>query len=434
MSKHWLDEGWRLLLGIVVTVLAGFVTGHGTWYLLAFLLLYSAWMIFRFHELEQWLKDGGKKRKAPDTIGIASEIMQLIHRDRRFNIKQKDRLRSSLNQFNDMAAQLPDATVVLGENMQIRWCNAACNELLGISRRRDSGQRIDNLIRTPEFQAFLLQNDSEAELEIASPINPLITLTMRRVPTVDGLSILTGSDVTQRVQLREMRKAFVADVSHELKTPLTVIHGYHELLLDDASLPERLRLAVEGASGQSLRMSSIVNDLLTLSRLESNVLSINEGDVVNVHDMVSGLVNDMKQTREGNDAQAHKIVQETDPALCIRGKENEIYSACRNLIENAIKYTEPGTEIRILWERTGHGATLSVIDRGEGIEPEHVPRISERFYRVDKDRSREKGGTGLGLAIVKHIAQRHGGHLEVKSVPGAGSEFQVEFPRARVVA
>lgn len=430
MSKHWLDEGWRLFLGILVTAIAGVITGHGNWYVLLFLLLYSAWMISRFHELERWLRDGGMKRKAPDTIGIASEIMQLIHRDKRFNVKQKDRLRSTLNQFNDLAAELPDATLVLGDHLDIRWCNSACKDLLGIHRRRDNGQRIDNLIREPAFHEFMQANDPQQELEIVSPLNPQITLSMRRVPTVDGLSILTGRDITQRVQLREMRKAFVADVSHELKTPLTVIHGYHELLQDDDRLPEDALKALRGAAGQSMRMSNIVNDLLTLSRLESSALGNAEGDEINVHELVTTLINDMRQTRSDE----HEFVQETDTSLQIRGKENEIYSACQNLIENALKYTDVGTQIRVEWQRRNGGAVLSVIDNGSGIDPEHIPRISERFYRVDKHRSREKGGTGLGLAIVKHIAQRHGGQLLVQSKPGQGSQFHLEFPANRVVA
>lgn len=438
MTKRWVDECWRLVLGIVVTIIAGFITGHGMAYLVGFLLLYAGWMIFRFQELEEWLRDGGKKKQAPDAIGIASEIMQLIYRDKKFITKQKDRLRTSLNQFNDMAAELPDATIVLGDNLQIRWCNAAADELLGINRRRDGGQRIDNLIRLPEFHDFLQQVDPKAEIEIQSPRDPQIMLTMRKVPTDGGLSILTGRDITQRVRLREMRKAFVADVSHELRTPLTVVHGYHEMLLDDESLPKHMRAPLESANNQSSRMATIVDDLLTLSRLESSVLAEEEGNPVAVDDLVLSVITDIQQsTQKANgevDKAGHVFTRQTDSALLIRGKESEIYSACQNLIGNAVKYTNPGTEIQVNWGRTPTGASLSVIDNGPGFEAEHIPRISERFYRVDKDRSRDKGGTGLGLAIVKYIAQRHGGHLDVRSEPGVGSEFEIKFPTSRIVS
>lgn len=429
VSKHWLDECWRLALGIVTAIIAGFATSLGLWLLALFLGIYSAWMIYRFHELEVWLRHGGKKRQAPDTFGIASEIMQLIHRDRKSSGKQKDRLRASLVQFNDMAAELPDATVILDDQMQIRWSNTAADTLMGLNRRRDGGQRIDNLIRYPEFHEFLNKRDSTAEIEIASPVNHDITLSLRCVPGGDNLNILTGRDITQRVKIREMRKAFVADVSHELRTPLTVIQGYLEMLLEDNQLPEEVLNALSQVKGQSDRMASIVSDLLTLSRLESSVLSEHEGQPV----MVAGIISTILRDLSGSGESQHTFETEIDNDLKVFGDEKEIFSACENLILNAVRYATPKTQVDITWQRNNDLALFRVTDQGPGIESHHVPRLSERFYRVDKSRSRESGGTGLGLAIVKYIAQRHGGQLTIKSTMGIGSTFEISLPSERIV-
>lgn len=429
VSKQWLDECWRLGLGVATAIVAGIATRQGLWFLAAFLGIYSAWMIFRFHELEAWLRHGGKKKQAPDTVGIASEIMQLIHRDKKANSRQKDRLRASLLQFNEMAAELPDATVILDDHMQIRWSNAAASKLLGLSRRRDSGQRIDNLIRYPEFHSFLQKQDSSAEIEIPSPVNYDITLSLRCVPGGDNLHILTGRDITQRVKIREMRKAFVADVSHELRTPLTVVQGYLEMLLEDGGLPEPVMNALAQVKGQSDRMASIVSDLLTLSRLESSVLSEHEGQPV----MVPAIINTILRDLEGSGDSQHNFETDIDSDLQVFGDEKEIFSACQNLIENAARYATPATQVDISWQRYGDQALFRVEDQGPGIETHHVPRLSERFYRVDKSRSRESGGTGLGLAIVKYIAQRHGGQLNIKSAPGMGSTFEITLPSERIV-
>ncbi|MBX2824662.1 MAG: phosphate regulon sensor histidine kinase PhoR [Gammaproteobacteria bacterium] len=427
-NKHWFDECWRFGLGILTALLASFILNAGLWPLVGFLIIYASWMIYRFHELELWLRDGGKLRKAPDAVGIASEIMQLIHRDRKSSGRQKDRLRASLVQFNEMAAELPDATVILDDQMQIRWCNTAASSLLGVSRRNDGGQRIDNLIRYPEFHQFLSDDDAAVELEIPSPVNQEITLSLRIVPGGENLNILTGRDITQRVKIREMRKAFVADVSHELRTPLTVIQGYVEMLLDDESIADSTREPLRQIKGQSDRMTHIVNDLLTLSRLESSVLSGTDGRPILVPGVIETILRDVRSSGECN----HNFIADIDPDLHLVGNEKEVFSACQNLIHNAARYATPGTDVEVYWQRRDAHAVFSVRDHGPGIEAQHVPRLSERFYRVDKGRSRETGGTGLGLAIVKYIAQRHGGSLSIDSVLDQGSTFEISFPQERI--
>lgn len=428
MSRTWADEGWRLVLGIIVALFAGLITGYGLIFLVGFLCIYAVWMIYRFTELEDWLRDGGSKKQAPDTIGIASEIMQLIYRDKRYSEKQRERLRTSLSRFNDMAAELPDATVVLNQLQQIIWSNVAASTLLGISRSKDGGQRIDNLIRNPAFHRFLHDTDTSNELEINSPTNPQKMIALRIVQS-SGSSILTARDITQRVLVREMRKAFVADVSHELRTPLTVIQGYMELLNDDPSISEEVQAALKNVTDQSARMSNIVDDLLTLSRLESSNLDPSEGEEINLSTLVSSVLNEINHAQP----KGYLLHTDIDDSIALFGKQNELYSACQNLVQNALKYTPPGTAISVKWQPNNDGAALTVADTGPGISSLHLPRLSERFYRVDKGRSRESGGTGLGLAIVKYIAQRHGGQLNIRSQLGTGSEFELFFPAERLI-
>lgn len=429
MTKSWISEAWRLALGLFVAFVAGLITGYTSIVLIGFLLLYAGWMIFRFAELEQWLRDGGSTKRAPDVVGTASEIMQLIHRHRKFTDKRQDRLRASLTRFNDMAAELPDATIVLNENRQIIWANAAASSLMGIQRKRDQGQRIDNLIRDPAFLQFLQSRSDAKELEINPPSNPDLTLALRLVPSGEG-SILSGRDVTQRVLVREMRKAFVANVSHELRTPLTVINGYLELINDENSLSEQTRKALANVGEQADRMSNIVEELLTLSRLESSNLNMSEGEAIDIQTLVNNVI---AETHHPASRHSQEMVTNVDDTILLFAKQNEIYSAVQNLVQNALRYTQAESTITIVWRRVTGGAVIIVADNGPGISPKHLPRLSERFYRVDTGRSRESGGTGLGLAIVKYIAQRHGGQLNIRSNLGKGSEFELSFPSERVI-
>jgi two-component system phosphate regulon sensor histidine kinase PhoR len=290
------------------------------------------------------------------------------------------------------------------------------------------GQRIDNLLRNPNFHEFLRKNDANAEMEMPSPMGATMTLGVRNVPAGRGMSVLIARDVTQRVKVRDMRKAFVADVSHELRTPLTVIQGYLELLQDDKHLPEETQAGLQHVVKQSQRMHHIVEDLLQLSKMEGNPLAEGEGDSIDVGAMLELITSDLTK----GVGKQHHFDLNIDPTLHLIGSEPEIYSVVNNLIINAVKYTDDGSNISISWRRDNQRkAVFSVKDDGAGIEPRHLPRLSERFYRVDQGRSRERGGTGLGLAIVKHVSQRHGGQLLIESVPGQGSAFTVVFPAQR---
>jgi len=424
------EIGWfvgALLLGLII----GLVVGAPLLCMLVFCCAYVGWLLVRMANIVSWLESGAASSKAPPTAGLMNQVVGLIHREKAYSRKQKNRYRSTLARFNSLAAELPDATVVFDGQRIIQWSNTAARSLLNIHEERDQGQRIDNLLRAPEMLHYLAQAEQGVEVEIASPVTEDKTLSIIKVKAGKGMTVLIARDITQRVKVREMRKTFVADVSHELRTPLTVIRGYLELILDDPQLNQRHRDALDNVQAQSDRMHHIVEDLLELSKLEGNPLGELEGEPI----MVSSLLRNVSDSLSKTVAQEHHIDVNADDDLLLLGSESEIYSACSNLISNAIKYTKPGSRISVDWHLNQDGQPLlSVKDNGPGIEAQHLQRLSERFYRVDKGRARENGGTGLGLAIVKHASPRHGGQLLIDSIPGVGSTFTIEFPATRIAS
>lgn len=422
------ELGW-FAFGAVTALFVGVLLSWPATSLTLFMAGYVGWMLYRFETIVHWLRNGAKAKRAPFSNGLTDEMVELIHREKKYSRKQKSRYRRSLAQFNNLAASLPDAIIVLDNAGEIRWANPAALKLLNIHPEKDLGQRIDNLVRNPDFSDFVHQTSTDnLEVEIPAPAAPENTLVVRKVPGDKHMTVLIAADITQGVKLREMRKAFVADVSHELRTPLTVIQGYLEILQDNASLEPSITSALSEVGVQSGRMRGIVEDLLELSKLESNPLGDTEGSTVVVADIIHAMATPLQQ-----EALKHNIHLSIDKSLALLGSENEIYSACSNLLNNAIKYTETGTRICLKWQLGNAGtAVFEVADSGPGIEARHLSRLSERFYRIDTARSREQGGTGLGLAIVKHVVQRHGGSLQINSTPGSGSQFRAVFPANRV--
>ncbi len=415
-----------LAFGTAIAWLIGSEFGKPAPVIIIFLLGYSVWLLLRIQSVLGWLASGADVEATPMTIGLASEVLQQLHRQKKKTRKQKRRYRRMLAQFNSLASQLPDATVVIDSHQHIRWASDACLPLIGVEPEGDVGQRIDNIVRSPEFKEFL--NSDADETELRSPMDRSITLALRRTHADETFSVLIAADITQRVKLREMRKVFVADVSHELRTPLTVIRGYIEMLKDADDINPRYREWLVQADAQSARMHSIIEDLLALSRLEARQLEPDEGDPINMAALVDRVVTPLVDT--GN--RAFELL--VDESLLLRGSEPEIHSIASNLIGNAVKYAGQDATIRVNWYRDADGsACFRVEDNGPGIEQHHLERLSERFYRVDHDRSRDSGGTGLGLAIVKHAALMHEAELEIDSVPGSGAVFQVSFPAERII-
>lgn len=339
--------------------------------------------------------------------------------------KRKRKLRRALKRFKESTAALPEATVVLGQYGEIEWWNAAAEQLLGLRRPDDRGQRIANLIRHPEFVRRFESGDWRQPLVMSSPVDANIWLTLNIVPTAKHKYLLLAQNTTRLQHLDQVRRDFVANVSHELRTPLTVISGYVEALLDHAEARKPpWNHVLPQVHEQARRMRGIVEDLLLLSRLELDRELTSEEEIA-----VALLLRQIhKEAMELSGDANHRILLDVDPRFGLRGNRNELRSAFSNLVVNAIRYTSPGGEIRLSWHVDAQGAHFSVSDTGVGIEARHIPRLTERFYRVDVGRSRETGGTGLGLAIVKHVITRHDGQLNVKSTVGKGSTFTCHFP------
>lgn len=347
------------------------------------------------------------------------------------NRQNKDQVELSevLDRFQTAAQAMPDGIVMLNSADQIIWCNLISGAHFGLDVERDHGQFIRYLIRQEQFTDYLNAQNYSEPLVLKSPINREITLTAQLVPYGHNQKLLISRDITQLERIDAMRRDFVANVSHELRTPLTVVGGFLETFADTDNLtPDALRSYLGLMREQTQRMQRLIEDLLTLSRLE-NTQSAPHEERIDVPALARSLLEEARSLSGGK----HELVLAIDTEAALRGAHDELHSALGNLISNAVRYTPAGGKITLRWEKKGNEAMFSVEDTGEGIEAQHLPRLTERFYRVDRSRSRETGGTGLGLAIVKHVLTRHQARLEITSEPGKGSRFSVWFPSHRVI-
>ena len=428
MSSARTREWRRLAAGAIAIVIADYLLGSTPWLLLVGACACIAWHVYHVHHLARWLASGGREPE-PATRGIWAQVFESLGRIHRQNRKRKKRLRKVVMRFQQAAEAMPDGAIVLDANGIVLWMNEASSRLLGLESPRDVGQPVSNFIRHPKFADTLDAEAFDEPLQISSPRREELQLLIRIVPYGGSRRLMLVRDVTRIHNLEQMRKDFVANVSHELRSPLTVIVGYLEALEDDGSLPGEFRRPVTQMSQQASRMTLIVDDLLQLSRLEATPGAASDQPVA-VPDMLESIAKDARTLSEG----AHRISHHADSAISLRGNWNELYSAFSNIAFNAVQHTRAGGIIRLQWALDGEGgARLNVTDTGEGIEEHHIPRLTERFYRVDKARSHEMGGTGLGLAIVKHVLVRHDARLEIDSRPGEGSQFSCRFPEHRVV-
>jgi two-component system phosphate regulon sensor histidine kinase PhoR len=418
-----LFEIWRLAGFLALAVIAGLLVDSVSLFVMLTLLSYSIWMLLRLYKLERWLAGKGKGNDR-DIGGLQGEIYHHLYRLRKRNRKSKKKLAAIVNRFRESTNALPDATVVLGSNGKIDWWNDAAANALGLHHPADIGQRLTNLIRHPDFIKYYNRDVFTESITIPSPVNENIILSVRIIPYGNNQKLLIVRDITRMKLLEQMRSDFIANVSHELRTPLTVISGYLESIMDDDDeFAKKYKTSFESMQQQSTRMQSIVTDLLTLSRLET------KNDVpfdkeVDVPALLGMIHDDASALSDGN----HKINIDVDRDLLLRGSNDDLRSAFSNLVYNAVRYTPSGGVISMRWYADDRGAHFEVKDTGVGFSKKHIPRLTERFYRVDVGRSREKGGTGLGLAIVKHILSRHKASLYIDSEPGQGSTFRCDFP------
>jgi two-component system phosphate regulon sensor histidine kinase PhoR len=416
---------WRILGLGAIGIATGLLLDNLPMGLVPVLLIYLGSHLYNLSRLLRWLHEG-KKFRPPAAGGIWNEVFEQIIRLQQRNRKRKRSLRRLLKRFHNITVALPDATVELRpDSDEIDWWNSAASRLLGLRYPRDSGQRITNLIRNPVFIEHLQMADAEREFELPSPVNEDVILRMRVVPYPKNRLLLLARDVTRLQRLERTRQDFVANVSHELRSPLTVVSGYLETMLDSGEV-DTMTAQLGSMRTQAERMTRLVDDLMLLSRLESEEPRA-DLDVVRVGPLVRNIAEQARELGAGK----HKVTLEVDDSLCIHGVESELYSAFSNLVFNAIRYTPPGGTVAVRWAMVDEIPVFTVVDSGVGIEAQHIARLTERFYRVDTGRSRASGGTGLGLAIVKHVLLRHEARLEIKSKPGDGSTFACHFPPER---
>jgi len=428
MPENLWREIWILVAVAALSLILAEMTGYPFLVAAAGFTVYIGFTLRNLVRLNAWLTD--KREDVPNAGGLWGEVLDRIRALVRETEHREDRLHEMVTRFQSASAATPDAMVILSSRHEIEWANAAAERLLGISTLRDVGQRIVNLIRYPGFRKYLERGEYTEALPIASPASPDKSLSIRIIPFGSHQKLVIVRDITHLVNLERMRQSFVANISHELRTPLTVLSGYLETLQDmDRIGGDELKKHFRTMHDQTQRMTRLVDDLLTLAKLETTPATRHEVEVD-----VSMLLTSLKETAELlSGEQRHRITLESDPMLRLLGNEEELRSAFSNLINNAVRYTPPGGEIRLRWQREGGRPVFSVTDTGEGIPPQHLPHLTERFYRVDTARSRNTGGTGLGLSIVKHILLRHEANLVIDSELGHGSTFRCVFPPARAL-
>ncbi|WP_409449982.1 phosphate regulon sensor histidine kinase PhoR [Aromatoleum sp.] len=367
----------------------------------------------------------------PPARGTWNLVFADLNRRSRLSYEMREQLASSLERFRDASQAMPDGILYLSADDRIEWMNHKAEQHFGLEAGRDCGLPVTKLVRQPDFVRFMHDGGQAASLVLHSDRRAGLTLMIQIVPFGDGQRMVVSRDISQLERLDTMRRDFVANVSHELRTPLTVVIGFLETLVDglEEFRPDEVKHYVRLALDQSLRMETLIEDLLTLAALESGA-SAGEQRVA-----VSPLVLDIAEDARLLSAGRHEVsldIAVGDGDVVVLGSAKELRSAFANLASNAVRYTPAGGTIRLSWRRVDGGAEFAVEDNGIGIEPRHIPRLTERFYRADLGRSRESGGTGLGLAIVKHILSRHDAELHVESEYGKGSRFSARFPAARL--
>ncbi|MGZ9898826.1 phosphate regulon sensor histidine kinase PhoR [Shewanella gaetbuli] len=419
-------SGYRLLLRLglflFILLLLGLLLDQVSLVMIFGVIGLLIWHYRQLSRLNYWLwKD--KKLTPPQGSGSWEGVFNGIYRLQGKNRRRVGQLASLLSRFRQGAEALPDAAVVLDSEHNILWCNKLAQLILGFVWPQDSGQRIDNLIRHPDFSAYIRKNAFAEPLEIPSPVSERRLLEIRLMPYGDRQLLLIARDKTRIHQLESMRKDFVANVSHELKTPLTVLQGYLEIMISMEEADSINQKPLSMMQQQTSRMQSMVEQLLALSRIEAGT-TVDLSKVVDMSSMFSQLKVEANALSMGE----YDVTFDCDVTVSPHGDELQLRSACSNLISNAIRYTSPGGKIVIKWQLVNSGAEFSVTDTGVGIAPQHIYRLTERFYRVDNARSSKTGGSGLGLAIVKHALGHHHSQLLVTSELGKGSRFSFIIP------
>lgn len=427
--RLWSRELWRLaglsLAGLGVGWLLG-VSGLG---LAGGLGAYLFLHLRQLHALHRWLTRHPHD-EPPAASGLWGELFDRLYKYQKGQRLTQERLRATLKRIQESSEAMSDSVVMLDRRGDLEWWNSAAERMLGLKAAHDRGQHITNLLRDPRFIDYFEARRYREPLTLPSPIDERQVLQFQITLYGDDERLLMARDITRLHRLEQMRRDFVANVSHELRTPLTVLAGYLETYLDHADqLPPRLARGLGQMQAQANRMQHLVEDLLLLSRLEI------DQRVEDSHPVPIDVLLDMvRRDGESLSGGLHTLHVEIDDPRRLLGNEQELRSAVSNLVFNAVRYAGEESRIVLRWRPWEDGACIEVEDDGQGIDPVHIPRLTERFYRVDKGRSAATGGTGLGLAIVKHVLLRHGARLEIESHPGEGALFRCVFPAERLAA
>ncbi len=424
---------WQVLsrfgIALLAALLVGLMFGRVALTLAITLGLMLAFQLWSFVRVERWVRRR-RLEEPPDIDGAWGELIAVI--DRIYRRKQYHKLRVAelLREFRRLTTAMPEGAILLGPGHEILWFNKRAGDWLHLRRKRDFGIRIENLVRHPSFIEYLRGGSPVEGVVVFEPGESKRWLSFSVVRTEGAeRQLLVLRDVTREIQLESMRKDFVANASHELRSPLTVISGYLDALAEDKKLDPAWNSPVLEMRRQAERMSEIIHDLLELSKLESGDRRAEEQPVD-----VGGMLALLRREVSTLDRRPQTLTLALDSEDQLLAVESELHSIVSNLVTNAVKYTPPDGEVELRWWTDADGAHIAVRDTGMGIAPEHIPRLTERFYRVDSGRTRDLGGSGLGLAIVKHALQRHQATLTIDSMEGKGSTFTCHFPPTRIVA
>jgi len=419
-SGSWLAEARRVFLLVALAALIGWLVGKTLLFIVAVLALVQLYWLFQLRRIQGWL--AAPEEEPPESFGIWGGIFDQIYNIQRRNTEAHTRLQFTVDHLRDSFASMRDGAVMLDAGGTIDWSNAGAEKLLGLQYPADKGQGILDLVRAPEFHQYFLAGNYENPLQLQASGEQELHLRIEITCFGDGDRLIFIRDVTKIRRLEQMRKVFVSNVSHELRTPLTVISGYVATLLSTSdSLDPRFRKPLQQMEQQAQRMESLLKDLLWLSRVE-HISSFDKSEMVDIQGLLLDLRDELQANYPG------RIIElEMGTEHKVAGDYRELHSAISNLVLNALNYSADDSPVRIAWTQEATDYQLAVIDQGIGIDAVHIPRLTERFYRVSGSRSSATGGTGLGLAIVKHVAASHNAQLRIESVPGQGSNFILVF-------
>ncbi|GLS28273.1 phosphate regulon sensor protein PhoR [Marinibactrum halimedae] len=428
LQRGFASEIRRIGLLVVISTVLGLMTGYLLYTLLVMCVGYIGWALFQMRRLDLWL-NSRRHLPPPDANGVWGAVFDKIYRLRRRQQSEKRRLQELIVRIQETTTALKDAVILLDKNASIEWWNQSARRLIRL-QPGDHGQPLFNYIRSPKFIRYFEKGNFKEPLTIQSSLDSEIFLNFQISQFGQGEYLIVIRDISRLHKLEMMRKDFIGNVSHELRTPLTVVRGYLETMSDNADhLPAIWSKAIGQMQEQTERMTLLIEDLLMLSKLETEASDQNQHPV-----HVEALLNKVqKDASELSGERLHRIEVELQDSFDILGVTQELRSCISNLAFNAVRYSPPESQIILRARREEEYVYIDVQDHGIGIEAKHLPRITERFYRVDASRSLDTGGTGLGLAIVKHVLSRHNGQLVINSKLNKGSTFSCQFPITRAI-